>query len=205
MAAPKSEASSWAVPFLGLSDMEWTAFAWMPWPRCSIWIIPATKANGCRTRKAAEKTWRPLIFIRQFHEILRNEYPGVISIAEESTAFPKISEPPSQGGLGFDFKWNMGWMHDVLAYLGASQKERPAFHEKLTFGSTYQFSEKFVQAFSHDEVVHGKGSLSNKMKAPSRTRANLTASGPLCIPLDLAGKKDPLHGRRVRPMEGMGL
>ena len=79
MAAPKSEASSWAAPFHGLSDMGWTAFAWMPWPRCSIWIIPATKANGCRTRKAAEKTWRPLIsfanFTRSFATSIPELYP----------------------------------------------------------------------------------------------------------------------------------
>ena len=127
------------------------------------------KGEWLPNEKGGRENLEAIDFIRQFHEILRNEYPGVVSIAEESTAFPGISEPTSQGGLGFDFKWNMGWMHDVLAYLGASQKERPAFHDKLTFGSTYQFSEKFVQVFSHDEVVHGKGSLANKMKAPSRT------------------------------------
>jgi 1,4-alpha-glucan branching enzyme len=102
-------------------------------------------------------------FIRQFNEAIHQEYPGVVSIAEESTAFPQITQPPHVGGLGFDFKWNMGWMHDVLSYFQAGPNERSYCHDKLTFGATYQFSENFVQAFSHDEVVHGKGSLVNKM------------------------------------------
>ena len=102
-------------------------------------------------------------FIRQFNEAIHQEYPGVVSIAEESTAFPQITQPPHVGGLGFDFKWNMGWMHDVLSYFQTNPSDRSHFHDKLTFGATYQFSENFVQAFSHDEVVHGKGSLVNKM------------------------------------------
>ena len=107
-------------------------------------------------------------FLRRFHDALCEEYPSALSIAEESTAFPKVTEPVPDGGLGFHFKWNMGWMHDVLAYLGTPQAERPDSHGSLTFGATYQFSEKFVQAFSHDEVVHGKGSLVNKMNAPDK-------------------------------------
>ena len=67
------------------------------------------------------------------------------------------------GGLGFDFKWNMGWMHDVLAFFKSAPSHRSQAYNHLTFGATYQFSENFVQAFSHDEVVHGKGSLVNKM------------------------------------------
>ncbi len=102
-------------------------------------------------------------FIRQFNQAIHEEYPEVISIAEESTAFPQITQPPEVGGLGFDFKWNMGWMHDVLSYFQTAPEHRSGVHNNLTFGATYQFSENFVQAFSHDEVVHGKGSLANKM------------------------------------------
>ena len=102
-------------------------------------------------------------FIRQFNEAIHQEYPDVLSIAEESTAFPQITQPPHVGGLGFDFKWNMGWMHDVLSYFQTAPENRSSVHNNLTFGATYQFSENFVQAFSHDEVVHGKGSLVNKM------------------------------------------
>ncbi len=115
--------------------------------------------------KGGRENIEAIDFFRQFHDILTEEYPGVLSIAEESTAFPKVTESASEGGLGFNFKWNMGWMHDVLAYLRTSQSDRPDSHGSLTFGATYQFSEDFIQAFSHDEVVHGKGSLVNKMKA----------------------------------------
>ncbi|MFP6886991.1 MAG: alpha amylase C-terminal domain-containing protein, partial [Opitutales bacterium] len=118
--------------------------------------------------KGGRENLEAIDFLRQFHDALTEEYIGVLSIAEESTAFPKVTEPASEGGLGFRFKWNMGWMHDVLAYLGTSQAERPDSHGSLTFGATYQFSENFVQAFSHDEVVHGKGSLVNKMNASGK-------------------------------------
>ncbi len=102
-------------------------------------------------------------FIKQFNQAIHEEYPDVISIAEESTSFPQITNPPSSGGLGFDLKWNMGWMHDVLGYFSTEPIHRKHKHNQLTFGAMYQFSENFVQAFSHDEVVHGKGSLVNKM------------------------------------------
>ncbi|MEC8043709.1 MAG: 1,4-alpha-glucan branching protein GlgB [Verrucomicrobiota bacterium] len=116
-------------------------------------------------------------FIKQFNEAVHEEYPEAITIAEESTAFPQITQPPHVGGLGFDFKWNMGWMHDVIDYFSSSSKNRSVSHDKLTFGAMYQFSENFVQAFSHDEVVHGKGSLVNKMNQadPIAKLANLRA------------------------------
>ena len=102
-------------------------------------------------------------FIKQFNHAVHEECPHLITIAEESTSFPQITNPPSTGGLGFDFKWNMGWMHDVLDYFSTEPDHRQHAHNQLTFGAMYQFSENFVQAFSHDEVVHGKGSLVNKM------------------------------------------
>ncbi len=108
-------------------------------------------------------------FLRQFNQAIHEEYPQVISIAEESTAFPQITQPPAVGGLGFDFKWNMGWMHDVIDYFSTSPHSRSSSHDHLTFGAMYQFTENFVQAFSHDEVVHGKGSLVNKMNLEMRT------------------------------------
>jgi 1,4-alpha-glucan branching enzyme len=128
-------------------------------------------------REGGNHNLEAIDFIRQFNDAIHEEYPGAISIAEESTAFPQITQPPHVGGLGFDFKWNMGWMHDVLGYFGTPPGERSSQHNKLTFGATYQFSENFVQAFSHDEVVHGKGSLSNKMNVPepSSRLANLRA------------------------------
>lgn len=87
---------------------------------------------------------------------MHRECPNTLMIAEESSAFPKLTEPVAFGGLGFDFKWNMGFMNDTLKYFSADAAEKRTMHEKLTFPMVYAFSEKHVLPFSHDEVVHGK-------------------------------------------------
>ena len=102
-------------------------------------------------------------FLKRMNSVIAERCPGAITLAEESTAWPGVSAPVSQGGLGFSYKWNMGWMHDTLHYLEADPLYRKWHHGELTFGLVYAFSEKFVLPLSHDEVVHGKGSLIGKM------------------------------------------
>jgi len=102
-------------------------------------------------------------FLRRMNEVLGQEHPATDTHAEESTAWPMVSRPPSMGGLGFHYKWNMGWMHDVLSYMAQDPIYRRYHHNKLSFGMMYAFTENYVLPLSHDEVVHGKGSLLNKM------------------------------------------
>ncbi|MGC6424241.1 MAG: 1,4-alpha-glucan branching protein GlgB [Lentimonas sp.] len=102
-------------------------------------------------------------FLKQTNDLVHKYYPGSLMIAEESTAFPGVSKSTSEGGLGFDMKWNMGWMHDTLEYFQKDPVYRKYEHHQLTFGIHYQYSENFVQVFSHDEVVHGKQSMLLKM------------------------------------------
>jgi 1,4-alpha-glucan branching enzyme len=102
-------------------------------------------------------------FLKHANSIIHSNFPGVVTIAEESTSFSGVSHPLEKGGLGFDFKWNMGWMNDTLRYIEKDPMFRVYHHNDLTFGLLYAFSEHFVLVFSHDEVVHGKKSLLSKM------------------------------------------
>jgi 1,4-alpha-glucan branching enzyme len=124
------------------------------------------------SRKPGE--WRPNIFggrenleaigfLKRFNEVVHGEHPGVLTLAEESTAWPGVSRPTYAGGLGFGFKWNMGWMNDTLRHMARDSVHRRYHQNELTFGLLYAWDENFVLPLSHDEVVHGKGSLLGKM------------------------------------------
>lgn len=102
-------------------------------------------------------------FLKQLNVMVHQDFPGALTIAEESTSWPMISRPVYLGGLGFSMKWNMGWMNDTLSYIENDPVHRRYHHNKLTFGQLYAYSENFVLPFSHDEVVHGKHSLLDKM------------------------------------------
>jgi len=115
-------------------------------------------------------------FLQEMNKHLYGSHPGILTIAEESTSWPKVSAPVHDGGLGFGFKWNMGFMHDTLQYFSRDPIHRKHHHNDLTFGLLYAFSENFVLPLSHDEVVHGKGSLIAKMAGDEWQKfANLRA------------------------------
>jgi 1,4-alpha-glucan branching enzyme len=102
-------------------------------------------------------------FIRRLNDAIHREYPDALTIAEEATAWPRVTGPTRVGGLGFDLKWDMGWMHDTLRYLAREPMHRRFHHDELTFRRMYAYSERYLLALSHDEVVYGKGSLLSRM------------------------------------------
>ncbi len=114
-------------------------------------------------RHGGRENLEAIDFLRELNTVTHRECTGSITIAEESTAWPQVSRPVYLGGLGFTMKWNMGWMHDTLDYLGAEPIYRQFNHQALTFGMMYAYTENFVLPFSHDEVVHGKRSLLGRM------------------------------------------
>ena len=117
-----------------------------------------------------------IAFLRQTNLVLSAERPGAVTMAEESTSFPGVSRPVAEHGLGFQYKWNMGWMHDTLSYMQQDPVHRRHHHDLMTFGMVYAYSENFVLPLSHDEVVHGKGSLLSRMPGDTWQRfANLRA------------------------------
>jgi 1,4-alpha-glucan branching enzyme len=114
-------------------------------------------------RYGGNENLEAIAFLKRLNETVYREHPDVMTIAEESTAWPMVSRPTHVGGLGFGYKWNMGWMHDTLTYMSKDPIHRKYHHTNLTFGLLYAWHENFVLPLSHDEVVHGKGSLHRRM------------------------------------------
>ena len=144
-----------------------------------------------------------IAFLQEVNATVYKHHPGVVMIAEESTAWPGVTRPTDQGGLGFGLKWNMGWMHDTLLYTSKDPIYRQHHHHELTFSLAYAWSENYVLPISHDEVVHGKGSLAGKMPGDTWQRlANVRAL--LGVHVGAPGQAAALHGLRARPTTGSG-
>ncbi|MFO1419888.1 MAG: 1,4-alpha-glucan branching protein GlgB [Candidatus Competibacteraceae bacterium] len=140
----------------------------------SMLYLDYSKKDWIPNKYGGNENLEAIEFIKHTNAVVHARHPGVMMIAEESTAWPNVSRPTDIGGLGFGFKWNMGWMHDVLFYLQKEPVHRRHHHDKLTFGIVYAFSENFILSLSHDEVVHLKKSLLGKMPGAERQQfANL--------------------------------
>jgi 1,4-alpha-glucan branching enzyme len=151
-----------------------SALHWLQRYGCDALRVDAVASMLYRDYSRAAGQWLPNVhggrenleaigFLREMNREVRRYAPDRTTIAEESTAWPGVSTPESEGGLGFSYKWNMGWMHDTLQYMTRDSVHRRHHHNEMTFSMVYAFSERFVLPLSHDEVVHGKGSLLGKM------------------------------------------
>ncbi len=127
-------------------------------------------------RDGGRENYEAIAVLQRMNTVAYGEVPGIMTIAEESTAFPGVSRPVNHGGLGFGFKWNMGWMNDTLSYMQKDPVHRKYHHHQMTFGLHYAWSENYILPISHDEVVHGKGSMLAKMPGSGAEKfANLRA------------------------------
>ncbi len=137
-------------------------------------------------------------FLRRFNREVFGKFPNATTAAEESTAWPQVSRPIEYGGLGFGYKWNMGWMHDTLNYISKDPIYRKHHHDQILFGLHYAFSENFILPLSHDEVVHGKRSILGRMPGDNWQRfANLRAY--YAFMFAHPGQEADVHGLRIRP------
>ena len=151
-----------------------------------------------RNEQGGRENLNAIGFIKQFNEAVHRHAAGCVTIAEESTAWPGVTTPVSEGGLGFTFKWNMGWMHDTLTYFGLDPIHRRFHQDQLTFAMLYEYSERFIMPLSHDEVVHLKGSLLAKMPGDEWQRlANLRVL--LAYMFMRPGKKLVFMGTELAP------
>ena len=175
----KGEMPQWGTCMFDLARGEVQSFLlssacfWLKWFHADGIRVDAVSSMVYLDFCREEGQWMPnkfggreylegIAFLQKLNQVTTKTFPGIMMIAEESHAFPGVTKSPAEGGLGFTYKWNMGWMNDMLAYVKLDPVYRKWHHDKLTFSLFYAFSEHFILPFSHDEVVHGKGSMVDK-------------------------------------------
>ena len=198
-AATRCATSSSPTRCTGWTSSTSTACASTRWPACCTSTTRARPASGCPTATGGRENLEAIDFLRELNTVVAPRHPTAMVIAEESTSWPKVTHPVEHGGLGFTHKWNMGWMHDTLGYLQHDPVHRRCHHRELTFGLLYAFSERFVLPLSHDEVVHGKGSLLAQ-DAGRRLAALRQPARAVRVDVGAAGRAAAVHGRRDRPV-----
>ncbi len=160
----------------GCRSITSTACAWTPSRRCCISITRDQSGQWIPNRYGGRENLEAVSFLQQLNTLTHAEAPGTITVAEESTAWPGVSRPVHLGGLGFTYKWNMGWMHDTLKYMARDPLYRKWAQNEITFSMIYAYTENFILPYSHDEVVHGKRSMLDKMPGDAwQKAANLRA------------------------------
>ena len=143
----------------------------MPWRRCCTWTTRDPSGGWTPNVYGGRENLEAVQFLQEMNATVHKVAPGIVTIAEESTSWPGVTRPTNLGGLGFSMKWNMGWMNDTLEFIKRDPIHRSYHHHEMTFSMLYAFSENFVLPISHDEVVHGKGTLWGRMPGNDHVKA----------------------------------